>query len=76
MTTYASTACRLPGPGDLPGYRPEYWDDNPGEYVPDSKVSQTLDAINNGMTVLEYCRRMGEEPVTVASLLVEFGVNI
>lgn len=75
MTTYASTDTHLPGPGDLPGYRPEYWDDEPGEYLPDHKVTQCLTDIMSGLTVLEYCRRMNETPAMMASLLAEFGVT-
>jgi hypothetical protein len=75
MTTFSSNSTHLPGPGDLPAYRPEYWDDDPGEYIPDPKVTQCLTDILSGMSVLEYCRRMDQSPAEMASLLAEFGVR-
>ena len=73
--TYSSNCTHLPGPGDLPAYRAEYWDDEPGEYVPHPNISQCLTQIQAGLTVLEYCRRMGEEPAAMSELLAEFGVR-
>lgn len=74
MTAYSSHCTHLPGPGDLPAYRHEYWDDAP-EPVPTPNITQCLTQIQAGLTVLEYCRRMGEEPAAMAELLAEFGVR-
>jgi hypothetical protein len=74
MTAYSSHCAHLPGPGDLPGYRPEYWDAAP-EPVPMPNVTQCLAEIMAGLSCLEYCRRMGEEPAAMAELLAEFGVR-
>lgn len=74
--TYSSHCAHLPGPGDLPAYRAEYWDDAPEVAdLPNPNVTQCLTQILEGLTVLEYCRRMGESPAAMAELLAEFGVR-